>query len=175
VLRVAATADVPNSVLREMRAMLDAAFEGRFTDTDWETTIGGVHVWLSHGADVISHGAVVPRVLDCSGQRLSVGYVEAVATASLHRQRGHASAVMRRLADLIRENYDMGALSTGAYAFYEALGWERWAGPTFVTTARGTERTPYDDGSIMILRTPRTPRLDVSDRIVCEWRVGDVW
>jgi aminoglycoside 2'-N-acetyltransferase I len=175
VLRVATTGDVPNSVLRGIRAMLDAAFEGRFTGADWAHAIGGVHAWMGDGQGVISHGAVVSRTLVCSGQRLHVGYVEAVATAASHRRRGHGSEVVRRLSDVIRDAYDIGALSTGAHAFYEALGWERWRGPTFVITSRGIERTPHDDGSIMILRTHRTPPLKMAEAIVCDWREGDVW
>jgi aminoglycoside 2'-N-acetyltransferase I len=59
--------------------------------------------------------------------------------------------------------------------FYERLGWERWLGPTSVRTATGTERTPDDDGGIMILRTPASPGLDLTANIACDWRDGDVW
>lgn len=69
----------------------------------------------------------------------------------------------------------MGVLSTGAHGFYEALGWERWRGPTFMEGPDGPEATPNDDGDIMILRTPRSPRLDLDGAIVCDWRPGDVW
>jgi hypothetical protein len=46
---------------------------------------------------------------------------------------------------------------------------------SFVNGLRGHERTPEDDGGIMVLRTPRSPVLDVTGEIVCDWRVGDVW
>jgi len=36
-------------------------------------------------------------------------------------------------------------------------------------------RTPDEDGGILILRTLRTPSLDLDDSIVCDWRSGDVW
>ena len=39
----------------------------------------------------------------------------------------------------------------------------------------GRERTPDDDGDVMILHTPRSPRLDLDGDIVCDWRPGDVW
>ena len=82
---------------------------------------------------------------------------------------------MRRIGELIQEGYPLGVLSAGAYAFYEPLGWERWRGPTFVDGSDGRTRTPADDGGIMILRTPRSPRLDIDGAIVCDWRLGDVW
>jgi aminoglycoside 2'-N-acetyltransferase I len=82
---------------------------------------------------------------------------------------------MKHIGELICERYALGALSTGTHAFYETLGWERWRGPTFVDSPRGRERTPDDDGDIMILRTPRSPGLDLDGDIVCDWRLGDVW
>ena len=106
---------------------------------------------------------------------MHVGYVEAVATAEAHRRKGYGTMVMKSLGEMIRERYELGVLSTAAHSFYEALGWERWRGPTFVNSPRGRERTPDDDISVMILRTPRSPRLDLDGFLVCDWRPGDVW
>ena len=36
----------------------------------------------------------------------------------------------------------LAVLSTATHAFYEALDWERWRGPTFVAGAKGRARTP---------------------------------
>ena len=82
---------------------------------------------------------------------------------------------MTHIGDLIRERYALGGLSTGTPAFYAPLGWECWRGPTFVEGPRGCERTPDDDGDVMILRTSRSPHLDLDGEIVCDWRPGDVW
>jgi len=35
--------------------------------------------------------------------------------------------------------------------------------------------TREEDGYVMILRTPSSPRLDPEAPISCEWRPGDVW
>jgi aminoglycoside 2'-N-acetyltransferase I len=161
--------------LRDLRSMLDTAYEGDFSDEDWAHAIGGVHVWLTGPHGAISHGSLVGRTLVSSGLTLRTGYVEAVATAAPHRRHGHAAAVMKHIGELIRRHYVLGALSTGTHAFYEPLGWERWRGPTFVDGPRGRERTPDDDGGVMILRTSRSPRLDLDGGIVCDWRMGDVW
>jgi len=179
-IRIAPTDALSPSVLRDLRAMLDAAFadaagDAAFTDDDWQHAIGGVHVWLSDGDRVVSHASLVERTMVCAGTRLGAGYVEAVATLAARRREGHGTTVVRRVGELIRERYPVGVLSTGAHPFYERLGWERWRGPTFVSAAHGLERTPDDDGGIMILCTPHTPVLDLDEAIVCDWRRGDVW
>ena len=174
-LHAALTAALSPSFLHDVRTPLDTAFDGAFTDEDWDHAIGGVHVWLIGSRGSISHGSLVERTLMCSGKTLHVGYVEAVATAASHRGKGHAARVMKHIGELIRERYPLGALSTRAHALYKPLGWERWRGPTFVDGPSGRERTPGDDGGVMILRTPRSPRLDLDEEIVCDWRLGDVW
>ena len=175
VLRAAPTVTLSPSFLHDLRALLDAAFEGDFSDDDWDHALGGIHVWLTGSRGLMSHGSLVDRSLQCSGTTLPVGYVEAVATAASHRRNGYGARVMGRIGELIQESYPLGVLSTGAYAFYESLGWERWRGPTFVDGPAGRVRTPADDGDIMILRTPRSPQLDLDGAIVCDWRLGDVW
>jgi aminoglycoside 2'-N-acetyltransferase I len=174
-LHDAASDALASSFLHDLRTLLDTAFAGDFTDEDWAHAIGGVHVWLAGSGGLISHASLVERTLVCSGHTLQVGYVEAVATAAGHRRKGHATTVMNHIGELIRERYALGALSTGAHPFYEPLGWERWRGPTFVDGPNRRERTADDDGGIMILRTLRSPHLDLDGEIVCDWRVGDVW
>ena len=134
-----------------------------------------MHVWVTDSRGLISNGSLVERTLVCSGTTLIVGYVEAVTTAAEHRRQGHGARVMGRISGLVHEGYPLGALSTGTYAFYETLGWERWLGPTFVNSPDGRLPTPGDDGDVKILRTPRSPRLDLDGEIVYDWRAGDVW
>ena len=174
-LHTAPTDALAPSVLRNVRLLLDTAFDGDFTDDDWTHTIGGVHVWVADSDRVLSHGALVDRTLIGAGTRLNVGYVEAVATAAAYRRQGYGSRVMKQIGELIHKRYPLGALSTGTHAFYQALGWKRWRGPTFVDSPDGRVRTPGDDGDVMILRTPQSPRLDLDGEVVCDWRVGDVW
>jgi aminoglycoside 2'-N-acetyltransferase I len=132
-------------------------------------------VWLAGADGVVSHASLVARTLICSGQRLRVGYVEAVASSAARRRQGHGTRVMCRINDLIRAQYALGVLSTGEHLFYERLGWERWRGRTLVDGPRGLEPTPDDDGGIMVLGTPQTPPLDLDGDIVADWRRGDVW
>ena len=106
---------------------------------------------------------------------LRTGYVEAVATRPDAERKGHGSAVMRDVNEIIRAGFELGALGTGRVEFYRRLGWESWRGPTWVRTADGLVRTPDEDGAVMVLRTPRSPALDLDASISCEWRPGDVW
>jgi aminoglycoside 2'-N-acetyltransferase I len=160
---------------RALRSMLDAAYDGDFSDHDWAHALGGTHVWVEGPAGPISHASVVPRMLTVGGRRCRVGYVEAVATDASWQRRGHATAVMRRVGELIRECYERGVLSTGAPEFYERLGWRRWHGPSFVMTPAGREPTPDDDGGLMVLQGNAPTAIDLAGSIVADWREGDVW
>ena len=174
-LHTAATDIIRPAMLHDIRALLNGAFEGDFTDDDWTHATGGVHVWIVGSHGVICHASLVERSLCCSGTTLRVGYVEAVATERTDRRQGYGTRVMDRIGELIGKKYALGALSTGTYDFYATLGWERWRGPTLVEAPGGRARTPHDDDDVMILRTSRSPQLDLDRDIVCDWRAGDVW
>jgi len=174
-LNQAPTDALSDALRAELRLLLDVAFEGRCSNDDWHHALGGVHVWLSDAGRVISHASVVERSLVCSSRRLQVGYVEGVATAAAHRRKGYGSIVMTRVGEIIADRYALGALSTGTPALYAKLGWERWCGATFVDGPHGRERTANEDGGIMVLRTRRSPHLDLDGDIACDWRPGDAW
>ena len=165
-----------------MRRLLDGAFsvgavplEEWFTEDDWQHALGGTHVLAYDDGRLVGHGSVVRRRL-CAGDRpLDTGYVEAVGVDPALQRTGIGSEIMRETADIVRARYELGALGTGSPDFYTRLGWEVWAGATYVQTDAGRERTPDEDGAILILRTPRTPPLDLTDALSCDWRAGDVW
>jgi aminoglycoside 2'-N-acetyltransferase I len=158
-----------------IRGLLDAAFGERFSATDWKHTLGGSHFVIREGGRLISHAAIVARTLKLGDVAMRAGYVEGVATDPRHERRGHGSAVMRRVADALREAFEIGALSTGSPALYTRLGWEQWRGPTFVDAPGGRLRTEEDDGGIYVLRTSGSVAIDLSAAIACDWRTGDVW
>lgn len=179
-LRQLPTADLTPEDRRRIRALLERAFnaEGedeRFTDADWEHALGGMHFVLEDGGEIVAHASVVERELQVGGRALRTGYVEAVATAPEHQGRGFGTWVMEAVNAHVRQRYELGALGTGRHAFYERLGWRTWRGPSGVRTAEGEERTPDEDGFILVLRTPATPPLDDHAPITCDQRPGDVW
>ena len=89
-IEVFRTSEASDGRLAEIRRLLDDAFDGDFSDDDWHHTLGGWHVTVVDDHVVVSHAAVVPRLLDLSGGSFAAGYVEGVATA--RRGRARASA-----------------------------------------------------------------------------------
>jgi aminoglycoside 2'-N-acetyltransferase I len=170
------TAHLGSPILSDIRALLDEAFDGDFTDADWEHCLGGMHAlaWDDDGA-LVGHAAFVQRRLLHAGRALRAGYVEGVAVRADHRRRGHGNALMAALEDLLHGAYEVGALSAtdAAAPMYTARGWRRWEGPTSVLAPDGVRRTPGDDGSVYVL--PITAELDLSGELTCDWRAGDVW
>src|SRR5262245_12001767 len=165
---------------RAIRSLMDRAFadddDGAFEDADWEHALGGLHVVAETGGRLVAHASVVPRILVASATALRTGYVEAVATEPERQGEGHGSAVMRVVGEHLAATYELGGLGTGSFHFYERLGWRRWAGPTGVRRSDGrVDRTPDDDGFVMVLRTPSTPPLDEDALLTCEELPGDDW
>ena len=105
-----------------IRALLDAAFAGDFSDDDWAHALGGTHALVEADGAVVAHAAVVPRVLDVGMQRVRAGYVEAVAVLPTRQGTGLGTAVMRALGEIMARDFELGALSTGEWRFYERLG-----------------------------------------------------
>lgn len=178
-LRRLATAELTDVELRSIRAILDEAFgsdeEERFTDDDWDHAVGGIHFVLDLGGEIVAHASVVERRLEIDGLPVRTGYVEAVAVAASWHGDGLGSIVMSDVTVWIAERFELGALGTGRHRFYERLGWLTWRGPSSVRTPNGEQRTPDDDGSILVLATPMSPPFDLDAPISCEWRPGDIW
>lgn len=163
------------AALRELFRAAWASDPEQFTDDDWGHAFGGVHFLVDEGDEIVGHASVVERELQTSGHRLTTGFVEAVATSPTHQRQGYGTAVMRGAGEYIDRTFQLGALGTGKFAFYERLGWVVWKGPTFVRTDAGWVRTSEEDGQVLVRLTPTSPELDLSASISCEWRPGDVW
>ena len=123
---------------------------------------------------LVSHACFASRWLEAEGlPPLRTAYVDAVATEPALQGRGLGAAVMRRFA-VEAAGYDLNALaSERAVGFYERLGWERWKGPTAVRKPEGLEPTPED--TVLILRTPSTPALDLTARLIADERAEHPW
>lgn len=153
-------------------ALCSAAFDEDFGRM-FALLPGSRHVLVRHGEALVGHACWVERWLEPAGQgTLRTAYVEAVGVPPARQGEGWGGAAMRRVAAEIA-GYDLGALSPATFGFYARLGWERWRGPTAIRVAGGLLQTP--DEEIMILRTPRTPPLDLDAPITAEWREGELW
>jgi aminoglycoside 2'-N-acetyltransferase I len=173
-LRTVRTEMLSRAELSELRDLFAAAFAGEFTDDDWDHTVGGVHLLVGEDR-IVAHASIVERLLVAGDRPIRTGYVESVATAPAHQGRGLASTLMRAAGEIIRDEFELGGLATGLPDFYSRFGWELWSGPTYTSSPRGPQRTPEDDGAVMVLRTAGTRDLDLSAPLMCDWRFGDVW
>jgi aminoglycoside 2'-N-acetyltransferase I len=164
------TADLTEAQRHGARQLMDDAFR-HFDDHDWEHALGGEHVLVEDGATLLAHGAIVQRRMLLGERSVRVGYVEAVATRPDRQRRGLATRVMDAL-EARRPAYDLLALSASAKGvpLYAGRGWRQWQGPTAVMTERGIERTEEDDDGVWVLGD-----VDRTQRLVCDWRDGDVW
>ena len=169
------TEDAPEGLLEEARSVVFAAFDGGFTEDDWDHALGGWHAVVIEAQRVVSHAAVILRELEVGDRKFASGYVEGVGTESGARGEGHGTRAMTEIAKIIRRDFELGALSTEAHPFYEHLGWERWRGPTYVRSATGLTRTEDEDDGIMVLRLGASTGIDLTATMLCDERSGDDW
>ena len=161
--------------LAEIHALCNRAYAVYKVDLEplFRTFTGTTHVIGWWGSAIVSHAMWVTRWLQPNNQPLlRTAYVEMVATEPQFQGCGFASAVMRRLASAIND-FDVGGLCPAEPMLYTKLGWVFWQGPLFIRTPDGLISTP--EGSIMILRLPKTPSLDVSLPLSAEWRERELW
>jgi aminoglycoside 2'-N-acetyltransferase I len=174
-IRVMTTDEAPGALLAEVRLLLTDAFDGSFSDDDWQHTLGGWHVIGSDAGAVVSHAAVVARRIDVGDHSFAAGYVEGVATRPDRQRQGLGSLVMTRAAEVIRREFELGVLSTDRPELYRHVGWERWQGPTFARTDGRLVRTDDEDDGILVLRFGPSQGVDLTAAISCESRQGDDW
>ena len=175
-LRTFQTSDASAGELARIKGMVVLAFAGGFDDDDWAHALGGWHVVVvDHDGTALAHAAVVPRLLEVAGRPVRAGYVEAVATAPGRQGDGLGSLAMTEVGEIVRRDYELGALSTSRHAFYGRLGWDRWQGQTYVRDGSRLVRTQDEDDGVMVLRFGPSEDVDLSSTLACETRPGDDW
>jgi aminoglycoside 2'-N-acetyltransferase I len=105
---------------------------------------------------------------------MKAAYIDAVATLPAFQGQGYGSAVMRRLAEEIDQEYVISCLGTDRETFYERLGWQTWRGPLAGRSEQGLVPTPEEHG-IMILRLSQTPALNLDSSLTIECQTGRIW
>lgn len=136
---------------------------------------GGWH-FLAHRDEIlVGHALVTTRWLQPEGHPiLKTAYVDAVATLPVYQGYGYGSALLRRLASEIADEYVIACLETERMAFYSRLGWEVWRGPLAGRDEHGLVPTP-DQTGVMILRLGQTPALDLDRGLTIECQPGRIW
>ncbi|MFD6983458.1 GNAT family N-acetyltransferase, partial [Streptomyces sp. NPDC059956] len=133
------TSQLAEGELRRVRELLDGAFEGEFGDEDFEHALGGMHVLVYEGGELVAHGSVVQRRVLHRGRALRTGYVEAVAVRADRRRRGLGGVVMGAAEGVVERACVLGALSASADGarLYAGRGWRVWGGEIGVLGPRG--------------------------------------
>ncbi|GGY44306.1 GNAT family N-acetyltransferase [Streptomyces djakartensis] len=170
------TADLTHAELRAARGLLDAAFDGDFSDEDWDHGLGGVHALVYDASGLAAHGAVVMRRVRHRGRWLRAGYVENVAVRADARRTGLGGRVMAELERVVDRAYDLGALSAGdeGARLYTSRGWRLWRGEVHaLSPLDGVVRLPEEEDSTYVRPALAGP-LDPAGELVFDWRDGDV-
>jgi aminoglycoside 2'-N-acetyltransferase I len=173
-LEVKKNADLSKQERSEILTLCTGAYQRDYTPF-MATFQDATHVLGRVKGNLVSHALWVTRWLqngDLPPWRTA--YVEAVATDERYRKCGYASAVMRRLADEIRD-YDIGGLCTGHCHLYATLGWQLWRGPLFIRTKDGGLLPTPEEKGVMVLPLPKTPPLGLDSPLSAEWREGELW
>ncbi|MEV0413330.1 GNAT family N-acetyltransferase [Streptomyces sp. NPDC050448] len=170
------TSQLGSGELRELRELLDRAFDGDFADEDFEHALGGMHVLVREGGELVAHGSVVQRRVLYRGRALRTGYVEGVAVRADRRRRGLGGQVMAGLEGVIGRAYALGALSASEEGarLYAARGWAVWGGQIGVLGPQGPERLAGEEGSTYVWFPPGGVLDDPAGRLDFDWRDGDV-
>ena len=175
-VRIVSTADLAPADRKRIRGLMDLAFDGEFDDHDWDHALGGLHVLITEGEKPVAHASVVQRRFWHGERSWRGGYVEAVAVRPDRQRRGLGSRVMAGAERVIDLAYEFGALSSSEVAreWYLGRGWLPWRGETWAMAPRGLVRTEDDDDSTLV-RPGSRGELDLTGRLACDWRDGDVW
>ncbi|MFJ9825476.1 GNAT family N-acetyltransferase [Streptomyces sp. NPDC101160] len=162
--------------LRAVREMLDDAFDGEFSDEDWDHALGGLHAWTEDEWGVAAHGSLVMRRVLHHGRSYRVGYVEAVAVRAELRRQGLGGRIMGELERAIDGAYAFGALSAseGGAGLYRGRGWRLWRGRIETLSPAGIVRLPDEEDSTYLWPAAGRPLPDPAEPLVFDWRDGDV-
>lgn len=176
IIRTAPTHELGPDRLRALRAMLDTAFDGDFSDEDWDHTLGGLHAWAEDAHGIAAHGSLVMRRVLHRGRSHRIGYVEGVAVRAGLRRQGLGGRVMAELERAIDGAYAFGALSASdaGAALYTARGWRLWRGRIETLGPAGIVRLADEEDSTYLRPAAGRPLPDPADPLVFDWRDGDV-
>ncbi len=176
VLRVAHTWELTADELAAIRDLLDASFEGGFSDHDWDHGLGGLHAVGYDTAGPAAHGSVIMRRVVHGGRSYRVGYVEAMAVRPDRRRQGLGGTVMAALERIIDGAYELGALSASddGAMLYRSRSWMLWPGRIEVFGPGGVVPLPDEEGSTYLRPAGDRPLPEPAAALVFDWRDGDL-
>ena len=154
--------------------LLLSAFEGDFSEEDWQNSLGGLRLIGFLNEEIVAHGAVVPRVVRIDDVEENIGYVEAIAVAPRFWRQGIGTALMEEITKICKSQYQFSMLSTGEKDFYRRFGWVDFKGESYVDLGERVVRSEEEDEGLMYLGVGNY--LNVSPlKVICKSRSGDAW
>jgi aminoglycoside 2'-N-acetyltransferase I len=157
------TGQINQSLREEIATLCTAAHGSDFSRLFSFLPDDGRHVLAYLDRRLVGHVVRTTRWAQIEGlPPFKTAYIDAVTTDSAFQGRGIGSEVMRQIAAVVfAEDYEICALETDRAGFYTRLGWEVWPGPLAGRKDQEWVSTPEAQGFVLILRTPRTPELDL--------------
>jgi aminoglycoside 2'-N-acetyltransferase I len=157
-----------------IKNLLNDAYEGDFSEQDWQHTFGGARFVGTIDDQIVAHAAVVPRAVLINDLPMTIGYLEGVAVSSKFQGQRLGSQLLQYVSDFCRSNYEITMLSTDEFDFYGKFGWQRFKGTSGVMQDSVKTLTPEEDDGLMYLAGNSTKSIEISTAY-CDWREGDCW
>ncbi|MFI2347349.1 GNAT family N-acetyltransferase [Streptomyces sp. NPDC019443] len=175
-LRAAHTYQLSPVELAEIRALMDDAFEGDFSDEDWDHALGGLHALVRDDKGIAAHGSVIMRRVLYRGRSYRIGYIEAMAVRPDCRRQGLGSRVMAELERVVDGAYEFGALSASddGAQLYRTRGWQLWQGRVEALGPDGVVHLPDEEDSTYLRPAAGRPLPQPPAALLFDWRDGDV-
>jgi aminoglycoside 2'-N-acetyltransferase I len=163
-----------DKVESEIRNLLKDAFEGDFSEEDWQHSLGGVRLIGFMDEEIVAHGAVAPRAVRIDDVEEIIGYVEAIAVGPRFWRQGIGTALMEEITKICKSQYQFSMLSTGEKDFYRRFGWVDFKGESYVDLGEKVVRSEEEDEGLMYLGVGNYLNLSPL-KVVCKSRAGDAW
>ena len=157
-----------------IRNLLNDAYEGDYSEQDWQHTFGGARFIGTLDEQIVAHAAVVPREVLINELPRTIGYLEGVAVSPKFQSQGLGSQLIQHVSDFCRSSYEISMLSTDEFDFYGKFGWQRFKGTSGVMQDSVKSFTPEEDDGLMYLAGNSTDSIEISTAY-CDWREGDCW
>ena len=157
-----------------IKNLLNDAYEGDFSEQDWQHTFGGARFVGTIDDQIVAHAAVVPRAVLINDLPMTIGYLEGVAVSAMFQGQRLGSQLLQHVSDFCKSNYEISMLSTDEFDFYGKFGWQRFKGTSGVMQDSVKNLTPEEDDGIMYLAGKSTKSIEISTAY-CDWREGDCW
>jgi aminoglycoside 2'-N-acetyltransferase I len=143
--------DINRELSEKIKSMLHRAYEGDFSEEDWEHTLGGVRYLGWIGDSLIANGSICSRTIWLNDIEIYVGYIEAIAVEPKFWSKGYGTQLMQLISIDTLSAYSVSMLFTSEKGFYRQVGWTDFRGESFVKLSDKEVRTANDDQGLMFL------------------------